>query len=69
MIEANLPLAADRKVQVRAVAGKVLKRPAASQKQVRKRTPFTLERTGRLILGGVKNTVFRKVHKRPSCAS
>ena len=67
MIEANLTLAADRKVQVRAVAGKVLKRPAASHEQVRKRSPFTLERTGRL--GGVKNSVFRKVHKRPSCAS
>jgi hypothetical protein len=70
-LKASTPLFEGRKKRAAQVQAWVAKRPAGSLlAKSRKRTPFTLKRTGALILGGVKNTVFKKspasqVFKRP----
>ena len=70
-LKASTPLFEGRKKRAAQVQAWVAKRPAGSLlAKSRKRTPFTLKRTGALILGGVKNTRFKvpgasKVFKRP----
>ncbi len=59
--KADLKLDRERQSQVETLRNWTLKRPAAAPRSFpRKRTAFTLKRTGSLITGGVKHTVFKR---------
>jgi hypothetical protein len=58
--KANTPLFLAKQAQAKTVAIAVKKRPASVPRHDRKRTPFTRKRQGRLLLGGVRQTIFKR---------